>query len=430
MLKKIVTVLLGLGLTTSAFAGNAPCVNDLNAYIRDNSLDIRVCNMKAEDVPAVADFMRAHPTLTELDLGDDSILSIDNVKLLLDVPTLLSLDLSWDSISLSSQVVAQIAKSQTLKSLNISFSDVDADEMNALSKNISIEDLDISNVSADNLDDIALLGKSVTLKRLTMFSRSMNDKILQSIANIPSLEELYVGDQYLNTKFTESTLLKVAANRHLKVLAIVYQNITLPVMQAFALNPNLDYLILVGDHINNDGAAYFKNMPKLTRLVVDENKIGDAGLVSISQNAGLKVLSAESNQFSDVGFIDFAKNSQVSQVNFSRNQGLTYQSLQALLSMPQLKTIDLVATGLTDDASILIAHQRNLVCINLNYNHIGHNGASAFALYGKTDVLSMLGNEFSLADSKAIQQNPAIKHLWTDWLSNAFDFRSCVYYAR
>ncbi len=430
MLRKILIVLLGLSFSVSALAVKKPCVDDLNAYIVNNSLDIRVCSMKAEDISTVADFMRAHPALTELDLGNDGILSVDNVKWLLDVPTLLSLDLSWGSIDLSSQVVAKIATSQTLKSLNITFSEVSVDELNALAKNTSIETLDISNVWAQNIDDLAVLGKNVTLKHLILLSRSMTDKVLQAVSNIPSLEELDVGDQYLHTQFKEETLLKVANNQHLKALILIYQHVTLPVMQALALNPNLNYLILVGDHINDDGAVYFKNMPKLTRLVVNENEIGDAGLVAIGHNAGLEVLSAESNRFSEAGLMDFAKNSQVSQVNFSDNQGLTYQSLQALLNMPRLKTIDLVATGLTDDESILIAHQRNLACINLNYNHIGHNGASAFALYGKTDVLSMLGNEFSLADSNAIAQNPAIKHLWTDWLSNAFDFRSCVFYVR
>ncbi len=437
MLRPFLGFVIGLGLTTHVFAESTGCLDDLSANIQGTTLYLKGCQMQPDDVQAVADFLRSHPSVTGLALPDNNneapypkaILNPSNVQALIAVPTLLSLDISW-SMSLKPEVVEAIAKSQTLKSLDLSETMANADEMNALAKNTSLEKLNLSEVYIKPMDDLALIGKSVTLKRLKMFSRYTSDPIIQAVANIPTLEQFFFGDEYAKTKISENILLKLVSNRHLTALAIVYQNMTIPMLQALAQNPNLSYLVLAGDHINNEGAAYFKNMPALLRLTLDNNDISDAGLDVISENSVLQVLSVESNHFTEAGIINFAQKTHVRQLDLSHNTGVNGKSLMAIFDIPELKTIDLEMTGLTDDEAILIAHQQKLSCINLNYNHIGSDGAMAFAQYGKADNLSLLGNELSSNDYDAIQQNPAIKKVWTDWMDGLYDFRSCVYYVR
>lgn len=432
MLRQLIVFMVGLCLSASAFAELKNCVDDLGSYVHGDSL-VLTCKMTPEEVPVLVDYLRAHPSVTGLTLAYDNgraILTMNNISLILALPTLKTLDLHWN-ISLRPEIVEYITQSETLKSLDISYDQISKQALENLATNHSIETLNLSGVTDVYADDFNILVMNEHLKKLTLFTRQLNNRMIQAVANIPTLEVFYFGDEDADMLVSEETLLKLANNKHFKKLGIVSQHVTVPVMKALSDNPNLTYLLLSGDSITDDGALYLKNMPNLRRLIIDENNIGNAGLSAIGENASLRVLSAEENLFSEAGVLAFAKKTQVVQLDLSQNKGITLNSLAAIFNIASLKTLDLAMTGLMDDEAVMLAKQDSLICMNVSDNHIGSVGAKAFAEMGNIDYLDVRGNELSPAENLAIAQNTAIKHLWADnFPGNVYGFVSCVDYVK
>ncbi len=421
--------LILLLISTLSFAGAEHCVNNLAAYASGNTLDLRRCSiMSSGDIAVIANYLQLNPSLTSLIIPKDEntefgYLNNDNVKYLINVQTLQSLDLSGIWNINTTNVIELIAGSKTLKSLDISWDFLTPNAINALAQNKSIETLNLTQILSVKASDLVVFGKNASLKTLILYSTQIDDNVVQALSNSPTLESVYLGHPDAEAQVSESTWLAFVSNKHLKNIAIVDQHLTLPVIQQLSANKNLTYLRLIDDHINDQAISYLKDIPNLHTLIVDKNNISDIGLQAIAENTAIRALSLEFNPITESGVIAFAKQTRATMLDFSGDLGITPESLQAILAIPGLTSLDVAQTGVNDEMTAQLV-RLHLQCLNVKKNHITSIGAKYFANDAKLGTLALFGNEFSQDDINAIKHNKNINEVIDDnWV---MIFPSCL----
>ncbi len=423
-------VFLFFCFSTAAFADVEPCVDNLASHTLGATLNLKTCSIKnPADIAVIGNYLQANPTVTDLMMPDDGYtvyqyLNNNNVSYLINVPTLQSLNISSSWNIDGTNVIELIAGSKTLKSLDISWDFLNKNIINALAKNKSIETLNLTQIYSVKADDLVVLGQNTTLKTLILYSMQINENDVRAIASMPSLESVYLGHPDAEQQVSEATWFKLAANKKLKNIGIVGQHLTPPVIQMLSSNQDLAYLRLIDDDINDQEVSYFTNMPHLGTLILNRNNIGDIGLLEIAENKAVRALGLESNHITELGLKAFAKLSNATILDFSGNFGVTPESLQAILAMPGLESLDVAETGVDDTMTAQLV-KLPLHCLNVKKNHITSVGAKLFANEAKIDTLAIYGNEFSKEDVDAIKQNQGIKEVIDDDMGS-FGFTSCL----
>jgi len=144
-------------------------------------------------------------------------------------------------------------------------------------------------------DDLAEIGQFKTLRKLRMFSPTIDDAGLSALKGLDRLEDLYVGGWTI----TDAGVADLAALTSLKTLDLTYNEITDASLKELARLTHLESLDLSHTQIRGRGIDEFKDLRHLTTLKLSATRIGDAAAAQIAEIKSLKALYLTNTRITD-----------------------------------------------------------------------------------------------------------------------------------
>ena len=274
--------------------------------------------------------------LRKLSLGSVGV-SPRGLALLAQLPQIEELS---TPVGLTDMGMAEIAKMQSLKRLN---------------------------VFRDQLTDAGLrsLGKLTNLEELILYGNpGMTENGLKALTNLRSLRHLRLGKECL---FTDRGIAHLASLPSLKVLWLDTHNITDESLRWLARSKSLERLNMYWlDTITDRGIVYLKDAPRLRKLDVGHARLTDAGLAQFAAYGNLDYLRLPGG-FTDTGINNLANINHLKYlwINCYSGSPLTDKALATVSNLRELEELYISGTGFTNEGIELLAKLENLQVLNI-----------------------------------------------------------------
>ncbi len=326
------------------------------------------CQLQDEDMLAVADYLKNKPeivgvffknnqltskgatllaniqTLHDLTL-DDNLIDNDGAKALGEAKNITSLSLSNNKINDAG--VAYLAKSESLTQLALSGLVITWQGAEALANNQSITFLELNNDNALNDFGAIALSKSKTLHTLYLENDHITDFGVSAFKET-RIDILDLSHNSLTDKATVDLATIKSTTLGLSNMAFTSQGIA-----TLAANRTIKNLFLMSDQLSDNSLRPLAENHTIESLFLDNNKIQGDGLKYFIPNSGLQTLWLNNNEIDDTGAFYIAHNhNDLSFLWLSKNK-LTNEGAYSLASYAKLKQLD------------------------VSYNHIGPKGIAA-----------------------------------------------------
>ncbi len=274
--------------------------------------------------------------------------------------------LSLGGVRVSARGLAPIAQLPQLEELSTPKGMTDAG-MAEIAKIQSLKSLD---VALDRMTDEGLrsLGKLVSLEVLSLYGNSrMTDNGLKALTQLRSLRHLRLGKEGL---FTDRGMDYLAALPSLKVLWLDTHNVTDEGLRRLSKSRSLERLCICWlDNITDRGIAYLTAMSQLKGL--------NAAHVNLLTNATMAHLATMPNiedlrlpyRFTDAGIKHLANLGHLKYlwVSCIGNSPLTDKALATLSKLRQLEELHIGGTGFTNNGIELLQNLENLSALHIAF---------------------------------------------------------------
>ncbi len=244
--------------------------------------------------------------------------------------------------------------------------------------------IDLSDCNSVSSAGVAALSGLPNLKFLKIWGPQINDRTLDSVAQMSALEVLGLND----TQVTDDGVEKLAGLSRLREVHLVRTRVGDRSLQVLAALPNIATLRLRDTQLSDDGLQHLSQIGGLTRLDLSENSspgISDAGLESLAQLENLTELNLWTTRVSDEGVTKLANLETLKWLNLDKTR-ITDAACQTLAKMPQLEWLHLGSNSLTDAAI-----EPLLTLPNLKYLNLSQTGISQSAYFEIDDIVSERG---------------------------------------
>ncbi len=244
--------------------------------------------------------------------------------------------------------------------------------------------IDLSDCNSVSSAGVEALSGLPNLKFLKVWGPQINDRTLDSIAQMSSLEVLGLND----TRVTDAGIEKLAGLTSLQEIHLVRTRTGDRSLEIFSALPNVATLRLRDTQLSDAGLEYLARIKGLERLDLSENSspgITDAGMQSVGRMENLVELNLWTTQVSDEGIHSLVNLGNLRWLNLDKTL-VTDAACQTLAQMPQLEWLHLGSNNLTDAAV-----QPLLKLPNLRYLNLKQTGISQDAWFEIDDVVSQRG---------------------------------------
>lgn len=262
----------------------------------------------------------------------------------------------------------------------------------------SVEEVNIRNVSMEHFVKESLRNA----KKLTSLELSHN-KIKMIPANVLSLakklETFYLQNNEISDikdyAFNSTSLreLYLSGNKLKSIKENIFMNAT-----------KCESIDLSGNFIENIENGAF-DLPELETIILDENKLKTLPTNLFADAPKLLSLSLRANELSIEIVHAFGKAAELTELNLNDNPTLSGLNLLFLRELPQLQTLNLRNTSLTDSTIANLANAEKLTSLDLSNNKIERIPANVIALAPKLESLELQKNEISEIEDYAFNSS-------------------------
>lgn len=426
-------------LCTTIYANNLPFLQheifqshpirhkpfDLMDAKKGDLLDLSFAGLNDDDMPAIVNFLKKNPEVSKLNLSGNEELSGKSFVPLASIASLKEIDLSRNSKhcdndvcfgGLNAQEAQAFAKSETIKSLDLTMHSIGNEGAKAFAKNKSIQEL---NLRSNEIDDEG--GSSVAQsENIQALDLSANYKISINTANAISRNKNLVSVVLRQTNIQDAGAILLAKNTSIINLDVSLSGITDIGATALAKNEVLRELDLCMNAVSEVGALELSKNRTLTKLSVcpdfifvedPKPRIGDVGASYFAKSTNLISLDLTFQSITDKGVKKLLTNRSLEELNISANPLSDQAAYYLMNEAPQLKVLWLAYTNITDLGAASLAKLPQLHFIGLSVGHVGNIGAKLLSQNTSIETLLM---DFNLVqDSGAIHlvQNSSLKNL-------------------
>lgn len=440
MLVIIITLTL---FTTNAFASNR-CVSMIDQHAYTFMLNLADCNLHPTDLYDVEAYLKAHPTITALNLEDNTqlfdgansqilsqdthlkYLSVKNTMTaangdivtsdLAKIPNLTILDLSHNNLTDAS--IDSLMKAHSLRALNLTQNPrITFNGLRILAGHPSITNLNLTRIPLDNTS-LKALSQDTHLTHITLGDGSncqrisYSDDSLMGFAKNPNLVDFSLSCSNVSLPF----LLTLTQSNSLRSLALPYDDLNVYSIKIISLNKHLTSLDLsgnpwIGTYSGSDYESKIASIHTLTRL-----NLSGVRNVNIDPLAKLKqLIELDLDGDNIVGsWLSFKNNTSLKVVSMklallANDWVREYQYLAQLKSLTSLDVS--LNDGITDETVIEFTNNPSITTLTLDHDLLGVSAAHALAADPHLYSLSLGGAEMPVKALGILLKNPALKIL-------------------
>lgn len=224
----------------------------------------------------------------------------------------------------------------------------------------------------------ALVGKKGSRKDGDFSTLNLTDDLMKKVATIKEMEKLDVGHTKITDKsleymsklplteldlsadaITDEGLGHIAKITTLKKLTLTETDITDAGIAKLIHLPRLRVVIAAATKITDKGVADLVAVPNLERLDLTSTEASDACLPDISK-MHLEVLLADSSHITGAGVCKFLRSSSITKITLAGCRVYDADVLGFPTALPEVRSIDLSSTRLTDQGLLNLAKVKTL----------------------------------------------------------------------
>ena len=334
-------------------------------------LDLSLCELTNNSLKYFKKSFEKLKNLSSLDLdGNDMLLSLDFIKVLLSLPKLVSLDLSANC--------------------DIEGSEIDFEDLPE--QILQIENLSLSGCLfsyAENIDNIfKLIRISPKLVSIDISDNGLKvewiESLVQDLGHCPNLTQVDLRYNDIDDEGSK-IITKLFKSHKIVSLNLSCNNIgdegVISIANALSHNPNLTFFDLSTNNFGNEGIIKIGNAlsqcPNLTNLNLSYNKFGDEGATNIANALYI-------SQYSKLTHLDLSNN----------NIGVEgSKSIIKLFKNYNFSTLRLFRNNFGDEGVSIIANAICITpCLNLSYLYLSHNNIGDIGTSSIANALSYCPN--------------------------------------
>lgn len=243
----------------------------------------------------------------------------------------------------------------------------------------------------------ALVGNSGRRQEGDFSTLNLTDELMKKVATIKELEKLDVGHTKITDKsleyisklplreldlsadaITDAGLSNIAEIPTLRKLTITETGITDEGIAKIARLPNLHILIAAATKISDKGVSALVSVPGLQRLDLTSTVASDACLKDISKMLHLEVLLADSSKVTGAGICKSLRSNTINKVCFAGCRIADADIPGFQTAMPEVRSIDLSSTQITDRGLLNLAKMKNVVVLKVRSITFGNGAVKQF----------------------------------------------------
>lgn len=190
-------------------------------------------------------------------------------------------------------------------------------------------------------DDVGALTAITTLKTLNLSFSNLGDLEATSLATTKTLKSLKLNA----TKIRDEGVVALAANNSITKLSLRANNIGLVAVKALAKNVTIKILDIGSSNIDSVGAKALTANHTITSLNISWNNIGDKGVKALAANSNLKRLYVKGNHITAIGAAALATNASLTTLDISNNK-IEAEGAIKLIANNTLRSLNIVYTGI------------------------------------------------------------------------------------
>ena len=236
--------------------GTKPIINQMcRKFPNLKGLTIQINNMRTG---SIVDIVKANPSLTYLDISNNSLLENDIIQITAALKDLEELFLEGTKISAAS--LSAISKLNKLRTLDISSTSI-RDGLENLSNLANLRNLEISNNNI-GLDGALAIGKLTNLTRLNISYNEIGPDGAKAISTLSNLTWLNLE----HSKIQDTGAEEIRNLKNLVWLNLKNNKITSQGAKSIATLENLETVDMSHNPLDYTGALLIASLPKLTRF--------------------------------------------------------------------------------------------------------------------------------------------------------------------
>lgn len=411
-------------LSTQATYANR-CLDFIDKRVNNDTLDLELCGLLANDMPTVVSYLNQHPNIKKLNMSYNFDMPFNAYSQLLDTQ-ITDLELKGDPFfpqdGIDAATAKMLAASKTIQHLDLSDNNVGNEGASALTQDtnltwLSLYDNGLTDASATSF------ANNTTITHLDLSNNLIDDDGAKILATNKHIQELFVGGW-----MKEAGVMAIAQMPQLNTFGVTgTYNLSSNAVYALAHNPNLKNLSFVRCWIGDAGAEVLSNDTKLETLNLDNNQLTDNGISYLSKLTNLTKLNLQENDFDDKAANEIAKLTKLTDLNFGGGTPkFTGDLVKVIAKLPNLQHLYLnSAQNMNDDAAIAIANNSSLQSVS-GLNAYGFS-KKAFIALGNSKLTKLELEDVdkpSKSSMQALLDNKHLQELHFDYSkldSDAFD---------
>lgn len=284
-------------------------------------------------------------------------------------------------------VIEALAQSTTLKELNISNNNLDDKNCAPLAKNKSILKLNIngnSNISDTGIKAIAGMKQ---LMSLSAQSISAKEKGFYALAKLPALKSLNIA----HTKPTDNGFKYLACSQSIETLNICNTGLSNKHLPSFISNESLRDLDASYNKISSKGAKMIHYLSRIKRLDLDKNEIGDHGAECLSKMSNLRDLNIAQNPLTLNGIEHLARSKSLRKLNISQTEAKGDDCARLISENQTLLELKAERLDFSPKGIAMLLKNPNLQHLSVQFSDLGIEGAEAIKAHRNLKSVDLMG---------------------------------------
>ena len=207
-----------------------------------------------------------------------------------------------------------------------------------------LRDLSLSSVKMDSSAGWEHLGKLPQIEKLNLSFTNITDAGVPTLISMTGLKELNIS----STTISDDALTQLAKKENLEILRMeTTPNINGSGLKAFVKGKQsgLRCLYASGTSLSREGMSHVKKIESLEVFENNEVQLTDQLLAELKGATNIKTLAVKHNRLTTAAGQTIRTMKNLEHLNLAQNIGVDTQILTALMSMTDLRTLDVTKTN-------------------------------------------------------------------------------------